>query len=207
MLKKLFKGFLIISLVMFIPILLFFIVNKEYEQIFPLMLTSLFYVVPLVSMNKQKTSDNSSEKAKIIKGYMKHMSGLPIAEGVKCEVSSLPTMYKFKANNAEFKLDKSRVVDVCVKTDVEIQKQYVSSIGGAIGGALVFGALGAIVGGRTKQKVNKEYTFYSIITYNKDDKLEYISFEISQGSFFGNKLASEFKKTATPNSAITSFDL
>lgn len=45
---------------------------------------------------------------------------------------------------------------MCIKTDKEIQQQYVSSVGGAVGGAVLFGPLGAITGGRAKKKTVKE---------------------------------------------------
>ncbi|MEH2944892.1 hypothetical protein VSQ32_19130 [Lachnospiraceae bacterium KK002] len=55
-----------------------------------------------------------------------------------------------------FELEKSKITDMCIKTDKEIQQQYVSSVGGAVGGAVLFGPLGAITGGRAKKKTVKE---------------------------------------------------
>lgn len=71
-----------------------------------------------------------------------------------------------------------KLTDISVKTDTEIQKQYVSSVGGAIAGGMVFGPLGAIVGGRAKQKKTAESTYYLIFTYNSNNQICYASFEI-----------------------------
>ena len=51
-----------------------------------------------------------------------------------------------------FKLLKEKITDVTMTNDIEIQKNNVSSIGGAVSGAILFGALGAIIGGRAKNK-------------------------------------------------------
>ena len=75
-------------------------------------------------------------------------------------------------------MNRSKITDISVKTDVEIQKQYVSSAGGAIAGGMVFGPLGAIVGGRVKEKKTREFTYYLIFTYRSDAEISYISFEI-----------------------------
>lgn len=64
--------------------------------------------------------------------------------------------YIFTSGTMNFELEKSKITDMCIKTDKEIQQQYVSSVGGAVGGAVLFGPLGAITGGRAKKKTVKE---------------------------------------------------
>ncbi len=51
--------------------------------------------------------------------------------------------YIFTSGTMNFELEKSKITDMCIKTDKEIQQQYVSSVGGAVGGAVLFGPLGA----------------------------------------------------------------
>jgi len=54
----------------------------------------------------------------------------------------------------------------------------VSSVGCAVGGAVLFGPLGAMVGGRAKEKTSRVIEYYFIITYHgKTGDLEYLSFE------------------------------
>lgn len=84
---------------------------------------------------------------------------------------------------------------MCIKTDVEIQKQMVSSAGGAVAGGLMFGALGAIIGGRVKTKDIRTASHYLIITYtDNNSKLAYISFEVTNNLSAAGKLIKEFKQ-------------
>ena len=99
-----------------------------------------------------------------------HVNGLPIPENVLCEVFSYPDRIDFKSGTTEIKLPKEKITDISIKTDTEIQQQLVSSAGGAIAGAMLFGSLGAIIGGRVKTKKVKTTTNYLIITYKRDRK-------------------------------------
>lgn len=109
-----------------------------------------------------------------------HMTGLPIAQGAPCICGIEADRFEFSGSGNQFHLRFDKITSMDIKTDVEIEKQYVSSIGGAIGGAILFGPLGAIVGGRVKEKKSKEITYYLIFTYLKDENVDYISFEIPQ---------------------------
>lgn len=108
-----------------------------------------------------------------------HMAGLPIAEKALCSVYLCDDKVIVERNETKYTLSFDKVADVTIKTDSEIQKSYVSSVGGAVGGAVLFGPLGAMVGGRAKQKtsVNKEH--YLIFTYNKEGAVDYISFDVT----------------------------
>lgn len=77
---------------------------------------------------------------------------------------------------------------------MEISKQYVSSIGGAVGGALLFGPVGAVIGGRAKQKKSKNVTNYLIITYTDNNEIKYLGFEINKNlKYKADKLVADFK--------------
>ena len=87
---------------------------------------------------------------------------------------------------------------MCVKTDTEIQQQAVSSIGGAIAGGVMFGPLGAIIGGRAKNKKVKTVTKYLIITYiNDNEEIKYIGFDIQNNIMPACKLVTEFQQLNT----------
>lgn len=82
---------------------------------------------------------------------------------------------------------------MCIKTDTEIQQQYISSVGGAVGGAVLFGPLGAMIGGRAKKKtIKNEVHRYLIITYQSPE-IKYIGFEIGFNMAFANAYINEFK--------------
>ena len=105
-----------------------------------------------------------------------HYSGLPVAQNIYTKIFSKPNEYEFCANNMTFKLLKEKVTDVAITNDVEIQKSNVSSIGGAIGGAFLFGPLGSMIGGRSKEKTSNIVTSYLVFTYLDHDEIKYISF-------------------------------
>lgn len=148
--------------------------------------------------------DYSKIAIKPIKGVFRHINGLSLAENAQCEVLSYPDVYEFKSGALKFNLPKSKIVDVNIKTDMDIQKQYVSSVGGAVGGAVLFGPLGAVIGGRAKQKKVRTVSNYLIITYKGDTELKYIGFDVTNAPFKAQKFVNEFNKL---NRAITNVDL
>ena len=126
---------------------------------------------------------------------MKHVNGLPIAEGVNCKITMEADRFIFSSGSMNFELEKLKITDMCIKTDVEIQKQAVSSAGGAVAGGLAFGPLGAIIGGRVKTKNIRTATHYLIITYTDNrGKLAYIGFEVTNSLTAAGKLITEFRK-------------
>ena len=109
----------------------------------------------------------------------KHMAGLPIAEGAEIHLYRCKEKVIFERNQDTVELEINKVRDILIKTDVEIQKSYVSSAGGAVGGYVLFGPLGAMIGGRTKEKTSKSVEKYLIFAYEKNGETEYISLEVT----------------------------
>ena len=111
-----------------------------------------------------------------------HYNGLHIAQNVKSQVFSKSNEYEFCANNMSFNLDKQKVTDVTMTNNIEIQKSYSSSVGGAIGGAVLFGPLGAMIGGRSKEKTSNIVTSYLIFTYLDNNEIKYIAFDCTNST-------------------------
>lgn len=107
-----------------------------------------------------------------------HMDGLPLSEGAPCSLTYEETALHIKGGGNTFNLALHKITDIDIKTDVEIQKAYISSAGGALGGAMLFGALGAIIGGRVKEKTTRSCENYLIVTYTAEEKVNYMSFKI-----------------------------
>jgi len=130
---------------------------------------------------KEKEKEEKEKDKQYQKTHFKavHQAGLPIAEGAECIVGYEKDKFVFDGAGHNFNLAFDRITDMSIKTEEEIYKQHVSSIGGAVGGAVLFGPLGAIIGGRVKEKKSKEMIEYLIFTYLKDNKIEYISFEVT----------------------------
>ncbi len=124
-----------------------------------------------------------------------HTYGLPVAEGVACTIQAYNDHLDFFSGTTHISLTREKITDMCVKGETEIQQQYVSSIGGAVGGAVLFGPLGAMIGGRAKKKTTKTTTFYLIITYkNNEGSISYLGFDVSACYFPATKLVTEFHK-------------
>ncbi len=154
-------------------------------------------------IERQQKAANLQSQGVSTFSTMKHIDGLPIVSGVNCEVISFPGKITVKANGTEFNLEKSKLTDVSIKTDVEIEKQMVSSIGGAVGGAILFGGLGAIVGGRAREKKSRTVTQYLIFTYNKDNDIKFVSFEIMPNSLKqAGAFVDEFRSNPNKNIVV-----
>ena len=108
-----------------------------------------------------------------------HVNGLPIAENTLCQIYYTDDNLFIDGSGQSFNLSNEKISAIEIKTDVEIQKQYVSSVAGGITGTLVFGPLGALIGGRVKEKKIKNTTRYLIITYTSDNEIKYLGFDIT----------------------------
>lgn len=78
------------------------------------------------------------------------------------------------------KINNSDVLGVKMVNDVQIQEQYVSSIGGAIAGGALFGVPGAVIGGRAKKKKIKTNETSLVITYKDSEMVKNIIIKPSQ---------------------------
>lgn len=127
------------------------------------------------SQNDTQINENSIIK----KITARHISGLPMGEGASCSLYLYNNKVVFEKDAASYSLLFEKIADVTVKSDMEIRKSYVSSAGGAVGGALLFGPVGAMIGGRIQEKTDATFQDYLIFTYYKNGNPEYIWFEVS----------------------------
>lgn len=169
-------------------------------------LMAIFTILLLRPTKKEKEKkEERKQKAqdKLRTCTMKHINGLPIAENVYCTITATPDKFIFSSGTVKFELEKNKITDMCIKTDKEIQQQYVSSAGGALGGALLFGPVGAIIGGRAKKKtVKNEIHNYFIITYQSPD-IKYIGFEpTGYATASANLYIDDFKKSHPSESTV-----
>lgn len=153
---------------------------------------------------KQKQKIKYNKENSIVDFAAIHVYGLPVSQGAQCVIHYSKNGIKTVVAGVDFNLDISKITDITVKTETEITSQYVSSIGGAVGGAVLFGPLGAIIGGRAKKKKNKKNTNYFIVTYIDENEIKYIGYEVFNISI-PYKAVNEFKKNKTTN--IQSYEL
>ena len=154
----------------------------------------------------------SKEDFEPVEANLKHIYGLPLAEGTACTVILNENGFKFSGAGTEFNLDINKITDVAVNTDTNTQTttQYVSSTGRAIAGGLLFGAAGAAIGGRAKKKTDTvtTYDFALVITYVNENAVNYISFDLSSG-LIGNRYVNDYRrlKLDEPPAEINAVDL
>lgn len=162
----------------------------------------MFVVTSKAKKEGKKKMKNLKNQGLSVCAAFHHVNGLPLAENLLCEVFSYPDRIEFKAGTTNIKLAREKITDMCLKFDTEIQNQAVSSIGGAIAGGVMFGTLGAIIGGRAKNKKVKTTTQYLIITYTGEQgELKYIGFDIKNNPPSAAKLVKEFRELNT-NSGV-----
>lgn len=148
---------------------------------------------------KQSLANQRDRASRTISG--EHMAGLPLGEGTAASMEFGDTSIVINGGGNEFTLSYDKISAAEVKSDVEIQKAYVSSVGGAVGGAVLFGPLGAMIGGRAKEKKTTVTEYYFIITYIKDGEVNYISLKIPEPNH-ANKIIRRFEDCFTGKAQI-----
>ncbi len=161
--------------------------------VFVIAILCVAHIIDKYNKNKEEVS-NYNAKFLIT---AEHIAGLPLGEQSQCKVILCEDKIIFESirTKATYNLSMDKILDINIKTEEEIQTSYSSSIGGAIGGAVLFGPLGAMIGGRSKKKVDKLNHEYLIFTYdNKENKTDYISFDVTN-----NLTAHKFVKYFSSN--------
>ena len=162
--------------------------DASFQAVIQAIFTIGFIMLVVKVIKKKRQAKAEKEKLGIkLETNLIHFNGLPIPENTICKVISYNDKYEFMANGLTFNLQKDRITDVCVKTEVEIQQQINSSVGGAVGwgaaGGLATGGiglvLGAMFGGRAKTHKLTTKTKYLIITYFKDEEVKLLCFVIN----------------------------
>lgn len=174
-----------------------------------LILTVLFLVLFIAyyidKKNKLKKDNLKNTNYKLYT-KLNCINGLNNPPNTLCKLYSYNDYYEFILSGNSYKLTKNKVTDVSIKSETEIKQQYVSSVGGAVAGSMLFGPLGAIIGGRSKKKNIKNTSIYLIFTYIKDNKVNYITFD-ANGKLYCTKFVNEFNKNKEKYSAINNIEL
>lgn len=141
--------------------------------------TGEFFSIRYISKNKEPSNKpkNTLPNFRTINCKLKHTYGLPVMQNTKCRITGTVKGIQIFAQGTSFMIERNKIVDVSKQKEIQTSTQQVSSAGGAVAGALMFGALGAMVGGRAKSKKITTRTNYLVITYKKDDSIQYIAFE------------------------------
>ena len=146
----------------------------------------------------------SKTKGSIISDYFKLTDNLGfLTGGNMVNVELYENHLEIKEFKNSVTLKYSLITDVFYGLETEIVNKNKSVIGRAVAGGLLFGGVGAVVGGisGTGTKTKKERHFYFIISYKSsagEDK--FIQFEDTR-LYKGAKVASELKKLCNINTS------
>lgn len=73
-----------------------------------------------------------------------HVYGLPASQFLPCYLYITKKQYIFEIDKRFLRLDRDKIIDKNIYTDMDVKKQAVSDVGSAIAGAKAFGAIGAL---------------------------------------------------------------
>ena len=190
---------IIVSIALAIGLIIYLVVKKPKHTSSPDVPAPAPEVHVNTSVNASDSpTPNIEKKSRPYKGIntkFRHIDGLPVPESAVCKVCSHEDSIEIVSGSTTMTLNRNKITDMNIMTAAEVQKQAVSSVGGAVAGAVFFGPLGAIIGGRTKTKEIKSSTKCLIITYQgSQNELKYIAFNANQNSLDAHSLVKEFKK-------------
>ena len=83
------------------------------------------------------------------------VEGLPIPQNTDLTIKLTPSELSMVGNGQEFEINFSKLMMIDIKSDVEMEKIIQQSAPGMVIGAVTFGVIGAMIGGRVKTKEKK----------------------------------------------------
>lgn len=143
-----------------------------------------------VSANNAKLKKRYGDGELLLADKFQFIGGLDLPQNVMCKLTCLRYRIIMQANGQEFNLQTDKLIDVSIMT--KIQKQYVSSAGGAVAGAMLLGPIGAILGGSASKRSIKTNTKYLIFTYLADVQTKYILFDVTKKTPQAKRLVKQF---------------
>lgn len=153
--------------------------------VFFISLTVILIIYGIVSHSKRRKAQREQKLKEIemgiqVSGLFEHSYGLPLSDGVQLKCYWCNDRVVFAANGSTFNLPLENLIDVCVKSDVEIQKEYVTNTKKAVAGAVLFGTVGAVIGSKPKVKEVRTATPYLIFTYKSKDgnQVKYVALKV-----------------------------
>ena len=95
-----------------------------------------------------------------------HVAGLPLAEGVPCEIDMCPDRFVISGTGGSFELAKAKVTGIERVTRKQLTQVSKGSPGKAVLGGVAFGVIGAVVGASIgTTKTLKRCENFAVFTY------------------------------------------
>lgn len=108
------------------------------------------------------------------------IDGLPIAHNTLTKINVLADTLLFEGENSKIELSFKQLLNIHHTNTVDIKKTVSSSIGGAVGGFVLAGPLGAMIGGRNKEITMRDLKLLLIFEYQSSEgEVKFISFDVT----------------------------
>lgn len=129
----------------------------------------------------------------VFSGKMKYAGGLNLPVNAVCNVHCLRSEMIIESNGQDFHLPSDKLISVSIMKNTEMKRQYVSSPGGAIAGAIIAGPLGALIGGGVSKRNIRLKSRYLVIAYESKERIEYILFDATYNASVANRLNKHYR--------------
>ena len=121
------------------------------------------------------------------------VEGLPIPQNTDLTIKLTPSELSMVGNGQEFEINFSKLMMIDIKSDVEMEKIIQQSAPGMVIGAVTFGVIGAMIGGRVKTKEKRVVNHFLIINYQTDE-LKTIVIDVTKDWYNAAQLVDYFRK-------------
>lgn len=118
-----------------------------------------------------------------------HLSGLNLPAGTNCMFRYNESSVVFETGSQRFTMSMQQVMDMSVITLSQMKSQMVSDAGKAVAGGMMFGAVGAMVGGSAKIKNFTAETPCLVITYRSNGEIKQVILDVSSDAWSAKDVA------------------
>lgn len=123
------------------------------------------------------------------------VSGLDLPEGTRCRLAYEDSCLRVTALDHDFTLAHEKVRTAAILTHKDIRRQYVSSAGGAVAGAMLLGPLGAAMGGAVHARTVRRRDRFLVFGYgDPGEPTRFLVFQVTQWGSRGREFVAAYKK-------------
>lgn len=149
--------------------------------------------------NKQKNTHTSNDANAKLEGLsIVYLDGLNIASGTNGYVTLTKKELSYQLAGNQYNIAIDKITYIGINTETDIQNVSKQSGTGMIVGAATFGLIGAMVGGRIKNKEKKIHKYFLVVNYESSEgEIKYIVSEALSTANKAVKLVTECRKLGT----------
>lgn len=193
-----------VALLVFLVLFLMLPYRTVMDYSFIIIIALAAYLGYVVYVLRKRSEAKKKAKEKCISQYgatmnaqLKHISGLPLAEGVMVTMYYGPEKIVFKKDKQEISIAREKITSIDGVTGKDIKSRQIS--GAAAGKFIIGGTAGAVIGSLVAT------TIYLVISYTSGGENKYVILDTAMSGSFYLNVQKDFAKTN--NVAPTSIEL